>query len=78
MTATDLFKMHCVVCHGIDGKMQMNGAKDLSLSTMSTEERIIRIKNGKGLMTPFKGILSDEEINKLAEFTHTFNHAQKK
>jgi mono/diheme cytochrome c family protein len=64
-----IFRQNCVVCHGADGKLQLNGAKDLSISVLPLEERINQVTNGKNLMTPFKGILSPEEIKAVAEYT---------
>lgn len=67
-----IFRTYCITCHGIDGKLELNGAKDLGISEMSLDEKILHITNGKGLMTPFKGILSDDEIKAVAEYTFTF------
>jgi mono/diheme cytochrome c family protein len=58
----------CALCHGVDGTMQISGAKDLSESTLTLPERIVMIKHGKGTMTPFKDRLSDEEIKHLAMY----------
>jgi mono/diheme cytochrome c family protein len=52
----------CVVCHGPDGKLMLNGAKDLSVSKLSDEEIITMVKNGKGLMTPFKDQLDEKQL----------------
>lgn len=68
-----IFKKNCVICHGVDGKLQLNGAKDLSKSMLSEDARIEQITNGKKLMTPFKGILSDKEIKAVSEYTITLN-----
>lgn len=67
-----IFKRLCVACHGIDGKLEMNGAKDFNKSTMSLEERKLIIANGKGLMTPFKEMLSPKEIEAVAAYTMKF------
>lgn len=64
-----IFRTYCITCHGIDGKLELNGAKDLSISEVPLEERINQVTNGKGLMTPFKGILSDEQIQHVSEYT---------
>lgn len=66
-----VFRQNCTVCHGPDGKLGLNGAKDLSLSALPLEERINQITNGKNLMTPFSGILSPAEIKAVAEYTIT-------
>lgn len=68
-----VFKKYCVACHGMNGKMQMNGAKDLALSVMTFSERITLVKNGKGAMTPFGGILSEEEIELAAKYSMKFS-----
>ena len=66
-----LFEQYCVLCHGKDGKLQMNGAKDLTLSVLSVEERIALMKSGKGLMTPFEGIITEEEMRSIASYAVT-------
>jgi len=73
LNGEELFSKHCKLCHGIKGNLQLNGAKDLALSTLSIEERIALIKNGKGAMTPFKKVLSKEEIARVAKYSKTFS-----
>lgn len=68
-----IFKKNCIICHGADGKLQLNGAKDLSKSFLSNEARIEQITNGKKLMTPFRGILTEKEIKSVAEYVKTLN-----
>ena len=67
-----IFRTYCITCHGIDGKLNLNGAKDLGISEMEIDEKVLHITNGKGLMTPFNGILTEEEIKAVAEYTFTF------
>jgi mono/diheme cytochrome c family protein len=55
-----IFKKYCQTCHG---------AKDLSLSILPLNQRVEIIQNGKGVMTPFRAILSDEEIKEVAKYT---------
>lgn len=66
-----IFRQYCVTCHGADGKLALNGAKDLTASTLTLEERLNIIANGKKLMTPFNEILTPEEIKAVAEYTQT-------
>ena len=66
-----VFRKNCTTCHGADGALGLNGAKDLGASTLSLEERVIIITEGKKLMTPFGAILSPEEIKAVAEHTLT-------
>ena len=68
-TGKKVYKTYCVACHGIDGKLNLNGAKDFTTSTLAFAERKNIITNGKGLMTPFKEVLSAEEIEAVAAYT---------
>jgi len=63
-----VYKQYCVICHGGDGTLAVSNATDLSTSTISLEDRIDQITNGKGLMTPYKDILSKEQISAVAEY----------
>lgn len=63
-----IYKQYCVLCHGVDGKLGLSGAKDLSISEIDMEERINQITNGKGMMTPYKDILTKEQIQSVAEY----------
>jgi len=64
-----IFRKYCVTCHGADGKLGLNGAKDLTLSTLTPEERINVITYGKKVMTPFNEVLTPDEIKAVAEYT---------
>lgn len=66
-----IFDTYCILCHGADGKLGLNGSKDLTISTLKTEERIAQVTNGKGLMTPFKEILTEAEIKAVVGYTET-------
>lgn len=69
LDARKIFKQNCVICHGVDGKLGLNGSKDLTKSALTLDERIAIIKNGKGAMTALGAILSDKEIKAVAEYT---------
>ena len=64
-----IFKQYCVACHGLNGDLQLNGAKDLAESTLTQTERVLLITNGKGMMTPFKGLIEPGEIEAVAAYT---------
>lgn len=66
-----IFEVNCTVCHGTDGRKQVAGAKDLSLSLLNPEAQKNIIKNGKGGMAAYKAILSDQEIDRLVEHIQT-------
>lgn len=71
ISGPQIFKQYCQTCHGADGKLGLNGAKDLSVSALSVEQRIELITNGKGVMTPFRTILTPEQIHAVAEYTQS-------
>jgi cytochrome c553 len=75
ITSTDaeqIYIQNCANCHGTDGKLGLNGAKDLGLSTMNTSEKESVIANGKGLMPKFKGLLNEQQIKDLAQYIEGF------
>lgn len=67
--AQPIFVAKCAACHGMDGKMMANGAKDLTLSTKTLEQRVAIISHGKNLMPAFKYQLSEADIQALAIYT---------
>jgi len=67
----DLFNKNCTLCHGRDGKMGINGAKDLTLSTLTRAEMIAIVEQGKGQMMPYKNVLSAKEIELVVEHVRT-------
>ena len=66
------YVMKCALCHGNDGKLMASKAPDLSLSTLSFEERVAIISYGKGTMPPQKDILNDATIRGIANFIEQF------
>lgn len=66
-----LYNTHCTLCHGGDGRLKMADAKDLSISTLSREEMIAVVTNGRGTMMPYKHVLSAEEIEQVVDHVLT-------
>ena len=54
--------------------MGLNGAKDITQSSLMLGDRIQVITNGRNLMTPFKGLLTDEEIKAVALYSITLDN----
>ena len=78
LNGLDIYKMRCVTCHGMDGAMGNNGAKNLIVSEMPLNDRIKIIRNGKGgVMPAFKNLLTQEEIMAVARYSMQFNPALK-
>lgn len=68
-----IWKSKCISCHGLRGNLGANGAANLQEATSSLDYRVQIITNGKGVMTPWKDLLSEEEILAIAEYTLSFN-----
>jgi mono/diheme cytochrome c family protein len=64
----EVYKTYCVACHGADGKLKLNEAPDLTLSKMTLEERLENIKKGGSMMPAFAEVLSEEQIQAVAEY----------
>ena len=69
-TGADLFEANCVKCHGADGKLGLVGAKDLSISTLTSTETKEIVKNGKGSMPKYNA-LTDAELDAIVEHIAT-------
>lgn len=66
-----IYKTYCKLCHGAKGGLGINGAANLKKSEMELAERIAIITNGKTTMTPFKGTLTEKQIEAVAEYSMT-------
>lgn len=65
------YKQFCMVCHGKDGKMGASGAANLVESTLSLEEKIEVIKNGRKTMAGF-GMIGEEKVSAVANYIEKF------
>ena len=65
------YKTYCAACHGFTGDLNVNGAKDLTASKINLVESVAQVYFGKGLMTPFKGLMKDEELVAVAKYIET-------
>ncbi len=72
ISGKSLFERHCAICHGEDGRKGFADAKILPESELDLKQRIVLITNGKKSMMPYRGILSEDEIEAVAEYTLTF------
>lgn len=67
-TAKAMYVANCVVCHGEDGALGVQGAANLQTSTLTEAEIVTIIRKGKNLMPPFVG-WDDNQLKILAEYT---------
>ena len=73
MAGAKLFNMHCTLCHGQDGRLGNNGAKDLTASQLTREEMIALVSNGRGVMAAYKNVLSPAEIDAVVAYVRTLH-----
>lgn len=69
-----IYLAQCASCHGVDGKKNLGGATDLSLS--SIEEPAVKdvIKNGRNSMISFGGVLDEKEIESVTKYVMTLRN----
>jgi cytochrome c553 len=70
--AKAIYTSQCARCHGEDGTAGVGGAKDLSQSTLTREEKENIITNGKGVMPPFANLLTESEVKSVAAYIESF------
>lgn len=70
-----LYLVHCVTCHGKDGRLGASGAKMLPDTKLDHAAIVEQITHGKGLMTAFEGVLSPAEIDSVAAYVETMRAA---
>jgi mono/diheme cytochrome c family protein len=66
-----IFEEKCTLCHGGDGKLGLNGAKDLTASQMGHNDIISLIATGKNGMPAFNTTLSHEQIEAVTAYVET-------
>ena len=67
-SGNEIFTTACAQCHGDDGKRGVMGAADLSVTPLGQQAIISTIKNGKGTMVGYEGMLSEDQIKAVAEY----------
>jgi len=70
--AKSIFNRNCAMCHGMKGDLSINGSKKLNITNTSLEQRVAQIYFGKGAMTPFKGVMKNEDIIAVAQYIDEF------
>ena len=71
LDGAELYKVYCQKCHGVDGKLGMMGAKDLSASVLDAAGIITVVSNGKDNMPAFGKELNAAQIEEIAKYTQT-------
>ena len=63
----EIFEGSCMQCHGRYGNAGLAGASDLISSSISREEVVLIIKNGKGAMQAQEDLLTEKEIEAVTD-----------
>jgi cytochrome c6 len=71
----ELFNTNCTLCHGRTGDLGMSGAKDLTVSTLTREQMIAMVTNGKGGMMPYKNVLTPKQIEAVVDHARKLRKA---
>ncbi|UYZ57884.1 c-type cytochrome [Hymenobacter latericus] len=66
-----LFLQNCALCHGENGKLGLNGARDLTRSNLNQTGREYIVTHGLGKMPSFKGQLTPEQISQVVAYSLT-------
>ena len=69
----EVFETYCISCHGADGKLKLSGAKDITVSQLTLDQRLTLINEGKNAMPSYAKTLSAEQINAVAVYTQSLN-----
>lgn len=68
------YTKNCQNCHGASGKGQMPGMPDFSRATAllrSDNDLLQFIRNGRGMMPAYRGLLSDRDILDVIAYLRT-------
>jgi mono/diheme cytochrome c family protein len=68
-----IYMENCKLCHGKSGDLGLSGAANLRKSTLTLDEKIHVITNGRNGMAPHKNILTPDEIREVATYIGTLH-----
>jgi mono/diheme cytochrome c family protein len=68
LNGKEIFEEKCTLCHGGNGKLGVNGAKDLSVTALDHKGITDIISNGKNTMASYKDVLTKEQIEAVASY----------
>jgi uncharacterized membrane protein SirB2 len=71
--AKEIFKVECSKCHGVDGRGVLSGAKDLTVSQLSLDEKMSIINKGKNAMMAYDKVLTPEQVEAVATYAHSLS-----
>ncbi len=66
-----IYIQKCKLCHGANGTLGLSGAANLSISALTTEEKVNVITHGRKAMIGFSDQLTPEQIREVSEYIGT-------
>lgn len=72
----NIYEMHCQTCHGVDGRSMVPGTPDFTTgdALFQTDSELFRqIRQGKGTMPAYEGLLSDSEIRDVIAYLRSLH-----
>lgn len=76
LSGEELYKTHCVRCHGADGGKGFFGAKDLRKSQLADSLIVRQIENGKRFMPSFRKKIAPADINLIVAYVKTLRYSR--
>ena len=67
-----LYTLNCASCHGKDGRLGVAGAKDLSQTSLSDNDKKNIILKGQNGMPSFENRLEIEDIDSIIQYINNF------
>jgi len=71
-----IYQLHCVMCHGDNGKSVMAGAANFNRGEglfQSDHKLLERIQSGKNACPAYRGILTEQKIFDVIAYIRTLN-----
>lgn len=71
-----IYQLHCVMCHGVNGKSVMAGAADFNRGEglFQSDHRLLeRIQSGENACPAYRGILTEQKIFDVIAYIRTLN-----
>ena len=68
MPGEQIFQQRCAPCHGLGGNARNENAANLQTSRIDSLSITQTIKNGRGIMPTFNGVLNDSDLAHLAVY----------
>ncbi|MEO8066754.1 MAG: cytochrome c [Flavobacteriales bacterium] len=62
-----IYTMYCELCHGADGTLALNGAKDLAQSTLGKDEMTGVVTHGRKTMSAYGQVLNAAQIEAVVD-----------